>query len=179
MGNAVDNLSRRRRMPVPPPEYDAQGRRLCRMCPDPVPDERLVFCSHRCRREWMVRHSPEFAGLLFRKLYGTMCSGCGQDEERQFEAYQQALAILKDRKLEHLLKPWRPYQLHHLRAVSDGGGSCGLENYVLACTQCHGATTSVQASERSARHRATGPWAASHRQATEYKLPILLRRADP
>ena len=166
------NFSRRRRAPRNKFPRDANGRPICRQCGEVLPRGRYAYCGEMCAREYLIRADPDFAGLEFRRRYGTHCTGCGLDEEVALGAYQAALALLIGTAAEGLLLPWESFALDHIRPVADGGGECGLENYRLMCRRCHGGVTSKWLRERAARRKAAGPWAASARQRNGYRVPI-------
>lgn len=41
------------------------------------------------------------------------------------------------------------WEAHHVEAVIEGGGECGLENYRTLCFRCHKGVTGVQARRRA------------------------------
>src|SRR3990167_934471 len=164
--------SRRRRAPRNKILRDANGRPICRQCHEVIPRGRYAYCSELCAREYLIRADPDFAGLEFRRRFGTRCTGCGLDEDVARTAYDRALALLVGTAAEGLLRPWEPFAMDHIRPVADGGGECGLENYRLLCRRCHGGVTGKWLRERAARRRAGGPWAASARQRSGYRVPV-------
>lgn len=170
MNSAPPN--RRRRAPITPVEYDAQGRPLCRNCGDPIPPTRRIYCCDPCHWEYMCKHSPEFAGLVFREKYGARCSGCGKSEDPLAEAYRRAQRVLAEVGLIELLAPFPYFQMDHIRPVADGGGSCGIENYRLLCVECHKKVTTTFAKDRASRRRETGPWKAATRLQHGYRVRL-------
>jgi hypothetical protein len=171
-GSPTDTPNRQRRAPITPIEKDSLGRPLCRECREVIPKGRRAYCSDPCHWNYIIRHSPEFAAAMFRQKYGTRCAGCGRDEEPLRSAWESAYRILETQGgLEYLL-PFKPFPLDHVRPVSDGGGSCGLENYRLLCPKCHTGITATFNRDRAARKRETGPWKAVARAQAGYRVPL-------
>jgi 5-methylcytosine-specific restriction endonuclease McrA len=103
-------------------------------------------------------------------LEGGKCTACGMDCHALFE---QARALDPPQRLNKLLSAgWRLpksaralenllqnpkegdfWQVDHIRAVSEGGGGCGLENLRTLCVPCHNAETETLRS----RLRLAGP----------------------
>ena len=164
--------SRRRRASRKAPERDESGRILCRECHTPVPRGRYAYCSDAHAVAYLIRVKPEVAGLAYRQEYGSRCRACGQDEITCMELYERAVALLRGTPCELLLSPFKMWELDHIRPVADGGGECGLDNYRLLCSACHGNVTASWRRERSLRGKATGPWAASARSNTHYRVPL-------
>lgn len=169
---SADTPNRRRRALITPIEKDEYGHSLCRECREVIPKGRRAYCSDPCHWNYMIRHSPEFAAAMFRQKYGTRCAGCGKDEESVKRAWSAAYDLLfAEESLEFLL-PFKDFPLDHVKPVSDGGGSCGLENYRLLCPKCHTGITSTFNRDRAARRRETGPWKASARERDGYRVPL-------
>lgn len=165
-------MNRHRRAPLTPVVRDPEGRLRCRTCYEVIPKGRHAFCSDSCATDFRIRRRPEVAHAEFRKRYGDRCAGCGAHESEAFKLWQQCVDLLKDGPVAHLLLPWAPFELDHIRPVADGGGACGLENYRLLCHKCHGGITKKWNQERFARRTASGPWAASVRAKAGYKVEL-------
>ncbi len=110
------------------------GRTLCRQCGQEVPKGRRTFCGDGCVHEWRIRTDPGYVRLEVYKRDKGVCARCGKDSK----------------EIEIPGKEWGgrvwPYQghrweAHHIIAVSEGGGECGLENYETLCVLCHKAET--------------------------------------
>ncbi len=88
--------------------------RLCRWCgTDAFLPGRRSFCSPECRDEMGVRQNPTYARHLVRRRDKFTCALCGE----------------KGRECDHIVP------------VSEGGGSCGVDNLRILCGQCHGRET--------------------------------------
>ena len=167
--------SRKRRISIPPIEYDAGGTLLCRWCRGPV-EGRGVYCSQECRDSFLIRHSPEYAGQRYRALIGHRCVGCGADEQGCFARYKQAAVLLSETPAEALLLPFELWQMDHIRPVADGGGECGLENFRLLCPLCHGGVTHVFLKDLLSRKKSASPWQARMRSEQGYRRRLPPRR---
>ena len=164
--------SRRRRALRKAPERDEFGHNLCRECHAPVPRGRYAYCSDAHAAAYLIRVKPEAAGLAYRQEYGTRCRGCGQDEVTCMELYERSVLLLRGTPCELLLAPFKMWELDHIRPVADGGGECDLSNYRLLCPSCHGTVTASWRKERSLRGKATGPWRASARATSNYRVTL-------
>ena len=146
-----------RRLPQGP-----HGRALCRFCGLEVPKGRRTFCSDACVTEWKIRTNPGFvAARIYDRDHG-VCAGCGLDTDRAERIYRAVLRRAWEQAAGHpvfatilrpplhdphgpfLLKLWgisKPHQqwweANHIKAVSEGGGLCGLEGYETLCQRCH------------------------------------------
>ena len=84
-----------------------------------------------------------------------------RDGDRVPQADQEAAALELARWFERLgLKPRPSYaarsrlwEMDHVVAVEEGGGSCGLEGLTTKCPRCHRAKTREHAARRAERRR--------------------------
>jgi 5-methylcytosine-specific restriction protein A len=121
------------------------GRPLCRRCNEEIKkgSGRRTFCSETCVVEWKVRTQPEFAAEQVYARDKGVCSACGRD----CDALQRKIRVTKwarrKRRLSelglpaYLLRRRRYWEVDHVQAVVEGGGSCGLENLRTLCWECH------------------------------------------
>lgn len=147
----------------------------CRWCGGHVEPPRRTFCTASCVHQHKLRSLGQYARrCVFRRDRGS-CALCGVDahgagcaardaarhaprKDRLLRA-QRALLAVKDwaALASHLrLSPrsGRPmlgslWQADHVRAVSDGGGLCGMENLRTLCAPCHKTVTRQQAKARA------------------------------
>jgi len=116
------------------------GRALCRYCGREVPPGRRTFCSGArarfrlgrivrpgsgCVHEWCVRSNPGYARRCVYDRDRGVCAGCG---------------AVTPRLSSVVGKGW---QVHHVVAVAEGGGCCGLDGLATLCAACHRRETSA------------------------------------
>jgi 5-methylcytosine-specific restriction protein A len=117
------------------------GRALCRRCQIEVPKGRRTFCSDACVHEWKLRSQPNYLREhVFQRDRGR-CSACGLDTEDLARRLRQMPKSQASRVLERLgmadCLDRSFWEAHHVKAVMEGGGSCGLENLRTLCVSCH------------------------------------------
>lgn len=123
------------------------GRALCRYCGEEVPPGRRTFCSgatatfargrgdylvpgRGCVHEHCVRSDPGYARRCVWARDLGRCAIC------------------------HVVSPRTAgWQADHVLPVSEGGGSCGLENLRTLCTPCHAQETARLAARRAEARR--------------------------
>ena len=117
------------------------GRALCRRCQTEVPKGRRTFCSDACVHEWKLRSQPSYLReQVFARDRGR-CSACGLDTEdlsrrlRQMPKEQARRVLTRLRMADCLERSF--WEAHHVKAVMEGGGACGLENLRTLCVSCH------------------------------------------
>lgn len=133
---------------------NADGRNLCRYCSAIVQPPRRTFCSAVCVHEWKIRSHSGYARGCVRKRDRSICQLCKRDclalrkklntmpgPERMEEAAR--LGIPKHRAYRKSL-----WDVDHIIPVSEGGGSCGLENLQTLCWKCHQEKTKQDAIRR-------------------------------
>lgn len=139
-----------------------RGKLLCRVCGTEVSGRRITFCGQPCVEAWSIRHSPGFARRCVRKRDKSVCQFCGLDcidFKKRMRALFQAVrdrawrkSMLRVIGLKHL--PSTFWEMDHIIPVSEGGGSCGLENLRTLCLWCHrGETRKLTVRLREARKR--------------------------
>lgn len=133
-----------------PVRRGADGRALCRECDTPITDQRRTYCTEACKDRAMIRIHPDYARhLVYRRDHG-VCSKCGFDAGFMDRIIQHARDFASLWKLRASRYRWweslrhrlgfnanSAWQAHHVVAVSEGGGCCGLEDYVTLCVPCH------------------------------------------
>lgn len=123
-----------------------KGGLYCTWCSKPIgPETRGVFCCEACKHEYKIRTSHRYAREQVFKRDGGVCGLCGLDtvalilrlngkEGDQLEAEIESLGIPKHRRTL--------WDMDHIVPVSQGGGTCGLNNYRTLCIWCHSEVTS-------------------------------------
>lgn len=71
---------------------DADGRRLCRWCDQPVPPPKMTFCSAECIHEWKLRSQPSYLRTFVEERDHGICALCGIDT---FELQKHLRALYK------------------------------------------------------------------------------------
>lgn len=143
---------------------DGDGNPLCRWCRGPIKRPRRTFCSAACVEEWRIRTQPAYLRHRTEQRDHGVCARCGLDT-----------AALKA-ELKTLLRCWKkaghpkqhPYrdrmqalglrdvtsalwEAHHVTAVIEGGGECGLDGIETLCRWCHRRETAELAARRAGR----------------------------
>lgn len=124
------------------------GRALCRQCGTEVPVGRVTFCGDPCVHEWKVRTQPRYARKQVEQRDAGVCSSCRLDTVVAQQLWVRVwrrlgpLSYEDGRELRRLLdlplsiaNSW--WAMDHVVPVSEGGGSCGLENLRTLCHWCH------------------------------------------
>lgn len=102
-----------------PVKRDDQGRPLCRWCKGVVKPPRRTFCSQECVHQYSLVVNPGYLRrATFTRDHG-VCARCGHDCRAS----------------------GRSWEAHHIVAVAEGGGECGLDNIETLCHECHRAET--------------------------------------
>jgi len=146
---------------------------ICVWCGRELRSGRFKYCSPECSDEVGLRCGFGIRSKLHDRDKG-VCSRCRRD----CTALKKALRVLRDRGLAggSYHKGWLAkkevdahlaaalgvspaeikkslWEAHHKKAVRDGGGACGLDNYETVCLWCHKKETASQAAE-AAKQRA-------------------------
>jgi 5-methylcytosine-specific restriction endonuclease McrA len=150
------------------------GEKICRMCGGALSGRRTSFCGEPCVHEFMMRSNPGYAQSQVRERDKGICAHCGRDIEaihkRAYHAYKRATRtgfaidyhqsiILYRRRMDRFEK-WRKasgwpdvlrvwWEAHHITAVVEGGGLCGLDGYITLCVQCHKRESAALAARRA------------------------------
>ena len=154
------------------------GRALCRQCNVEVPTNRRTFCSDKCVDAWKIIRDPTFVRIrLFDRDHG-ICSICKincvklvktlerldpvASKRWSHNRWEYEQSILTNQPLMERLQELRIsvaryrtrrnygiWDADHIKAVVDGGGECGLDNYRTLCCQCHYQETTKLAGRRS------------------------------
>lgn len=126
------------------PKSDS-GRPLCRRCQGEIKkgSGRRTFCSEACVVEWKIRTQPEFAAERVHARDKGICQSCGRDCDALYREIRICKWQRKKRRMaelglpEYLLRRRRYWEVDHVKAVVEGGGSCGLDNLRTLCWECH------------------------------------------
>jgi 5-methylcytosine-specific restriction enzyme A len=118
------------------------GRALCRRCGQEVPKGRLTFCSQECVHQWKITTNPGYVRDCVLERDHGVCQECGLDcvKTKDGISYLDMEYHEKDKLLQSWgIKDWSRslWEAHHIVAVSQGGGECGLDNYQTLCWRCH------------------------------------------
>ena len=142
----TDGIRRRVRKPKEP----------CRCgCGRMPPQGRRTFFGDDCVHRWKIRTDPGYVReQLFRRDHG-VCRLCGIDTDAVRIAVDELIreqARLGYNNLpgygygqtgrqwlqEHKLVQRRSFwEAHHVVAVAEGGGLCGLDQFATVCVWCH------------------------------------------
>lgn len=93
--------------------------------------------------EWKIRTQPEFAAEQVHARDRGVCVACQRDCNALFRKIRVTKRACRKRRMEelglpaYLLRRRRYWEVDHIRAVVEGGGSCGLENLRTLCWECH------------------------------------------
>jgi len=141
---------------LPRQRFDkALGGWICRNCGKVVPRGRRSWCNKACEQEAGIKAWPQMARqLVFKRDHG-ICAKCGFDAAALDEAVKELSppryyccgvnyyscepsrtyrAFLRENGLRFNRSHW---EAHHIHAVIEGGGECGLDNYETLCWRCH------------------------------------------
>lgn len=122
---------------------NAEGQNLCRYCSGVVKPPRRSFCSASCVHEWKIRSHTRYARGCVRKRDKGVCVLCKLDctkLRKDLNSLPPAARYAKAAELgipKHLAYRKSLWQMDHIIPVSEGGGSCGLENLRTLCISCH------------------------------------------
>ena len=167
---------RPRRPPIRSLLKGPSGRALCRWCHQEVPKGHRSFCGkEECVHEWRIRSDAEYVrSQVFGRDHG-VCTACGFDTEKAHRIWSKARWVEWEGKARRKLfaisnlmpadvdsvirEAWgitKPFQswweAHHVVAVVEGGGLCGLDGYETLCQGCH-RTHTAALRRRMAAHR--------------------------
>lgn len=116
----------------------------CRWCGKPCPGRRYRWCSKECNHEFLIRAgSPLYA---IHKRDKGVCAACGIDcdwiEKWHSKIFSKVPLYHRFEGFREQWGPWWPqhyamWEAHHVLPVSQGGGCCGLDNYITLCLRCH------------------------------------------
>ena len=135
------------------------GRTLCRWCGTETEPPRRTFCSDECVHEWNVRSSASYARHHVWLRDKGVCALCGVDTSKQrgellaeFDVHRYTGRPATEKRkafyarLKALKIPTSRWQtadaqgcwdMDHATPVSEGGGSCSLDNLRTLCMRCH------------------------------------------
>jgi 5-methylcytosine-specific restriction enzyme A len=121
------------------------GRPLCRRCSGEIRkgSGRRTFCSETCVVEWKIRTQPEFAAEQVHARDKGICVTCARDCDALFRKIRITKRARRTQRMTelglpaYLLRRRRYWEVDHIQAVVEGGGSCGLDNLRTLCWQCH------------------------------------------
>ena len=143
---------------------NSDGFTQCRWCSGSVFPPRRTFCSVECVHEHRLRTCTTYLRKCVYKRDNGICAICKQDtkliarQAKKYKANKQwsdFYKLLDDNNIPHKRKIWaRGYggglwDADHIKAVYEGGGSCGLDNIRTLCISCHKKNTASQATKRS------------------------------
>lgn len=155
--------------------------RICMWCTGPLPPRRQAWCSDACVHEYKVRADASYVRSQLLERDGGVCARCRMPTEairakleawmaREIaklrfdyewgDAYWRGQAAVR-REFWGLLRSrlkigasGHLWEAHHVRAVVEGGGWCGLEGYETLCMRCHHAESAALARRRADARRA-------------------------
>jgi 5-methylcytosine-specific restriction enzyme A len=134
-----------------PKRRDADGKPLCRYCGGAVPKPRRWWCSQDCVDNALIVCSPATAAAKTFKRDDRTCQDCGLKRFPK-EVYEQYNTAREENRKKHGMPfLWRGNSIlidgydmaksflecHHIVAVKDCGGECGLDNLITLCQRCH------------------------------------------
>lgn len=138
---------------------------LCRQCGVETPAARRTFCGEECVDAWKCRTQPSHQAKKLLKRDHGVCALCRRDCIALHTALLRTLEQLRHPRrhvaAQQLLK-WfgirdpfqRLWHVDHVVPVSEGGGSCGLENLRTLCRWCHHRETAALFRRRAAARKA-------------------------
>ncbi len=132
---------------------------ICVWCGKELTGRQIKYCSKECVDEVGIRCGVGVRWDL-RKRDKSICARCGRDCEEVKRAISvltrpnpRARAITTRGRLAPVLgltysELYKSlWEAHHKKAVKDGGGACGLDNYETVCIWCHKKETANQAAD--------------------------------
>jgi 5-methylcytosine-specific restriction endonuclease McrA len=138
-----------------PPQKDADGKPVCKMCRSPLPPRRRCYCGEACRIDYLVRtgngDSPRY--YTWKRDHG-VCALCGAKDDR----YRGE------------------WEADHIIPVVRGGGRCGLDGYRTLCVPCHRAETAALARSRAEERKRARVGLAPPVKGQKWGTPSLLER---
>ena len=160
---------------------DKFGYYLCRLCKQPCPEMERYWCSEECLRNYLFMSDGSYVrGKLFERDLG-ICAECGVNAAQMDDAlarlkddllhpllmsiHPMIVATLRAEGWKNIRVRGRGsyadaieytscWEADHVRAISEGGGECGLENYRTLCFVCHKKVSAGQAAARAECRRA-------------------------
>lgn len=151
----------------------------CRLCAGDIAPPRRTFCCDECVHYHMLRTSGSYVRKATLRRDCGVCALCGADAHAAFLSAQRAVRAAGPAAAAAALaasvagsaferharlsrgRRGRPsagsfWQVDHIVAVADGGGSCSLSNLRTLCAACHAGVTAAQAHARAAARRELG-----------------------
>lgn len=95
----------------PRQKRNAEGKRICRNCEGPLPNQHRSYCSKECSDAFWLRHSPSHARHLLMERDHGVCAGCKLDTvalEKTIEGWKKAYSKWKSRQRRRTLKKGTP-----------------------------------------------------------------------
>lgn len=144
-----------------PKRKDRKGRWVCVWCGKLLTGRKMKYCSVQCRKEVEIRCGVGVRWAV-RDRDKEVCARCGCDCRSITNALHQLqfgvsrMAPRRYKRRGHLadalgLTPLELdkslWEAHHKKAVKDGGGACGLDNFETICIWCHKKETATQAAD--------------------------------
>lgn len=142
------------------PIKGSNGKPICRYCKTEVRAPRRTFCSDVCVHEWKIRTQPVYVRKCLLKRDDGICSRCGIDAivlelELKIAKRKDPVAWMTWHRENGVSTTRRSmWDGHHINAVVEGGGECGLDGFQTLCILCHLVETK-QLMSRIARRRKT------------------------
>lgn len=137
---------------------------ICTWCKGPVKKPKRYWCSDECVHEYKIRSDSAYARVHVLERDQGVCRGCGIDTVAIYEAFEnarktavadinarfEALGFSLDlQSYERFVQPRHMWEMDHITAVVEGGGSCGLDGLQTLCQRCHKAKTKEMATRRA------------------------------
>ncbi len=116
-------------------------------CGAKLPPRRRKWASDACQAKAVRRFlilkgdAQVIRNALRERDLGICDSCCTQVEVLACEWPQRTWVEMGDMQGIRVVDRIKPWEAHHVVAVAEGGGGCGLDGYTTMCRSCHGPET--------------------------------------